>query len=166
MKELEKFKDLREVALKRYAVIAPLLEDGLEPAEARKRRADILAKETMVSERTLRRYLVAYREKGFDGLCTRQRADAGRPRVVSPELLAEAVSLKRELPQRSVRAVIEILEGEGRVKKSSLRPSTLARHFAKLGLMEIPKHPREAFGVSRKIIVIAFGKLTSSMARI
>lgn len=138
--------DPRDVALKRYALIAPLLEPGLEEAEARKRRREILANGTCpVSERTLRRYLAAYRERGFDGLCPKKRTDAGRPRAVTPELLAEAVALKRELPQRSVRSVIEILEEEGRVKRGMLRPATLARHFAKLGLMEIPKNPKGGF---------------------
>lgn len=138
-------KDPRDVALKRYAPIAPLLEDGLEPAEARQRRAEILAKETAVSERTLRRHLAAYREQGFDGLCPKRRLDAGKPRAVPVEVLEEAAALKRELPQRTVQRIIEILEGEGRVKRGTLRPSTLARHFTKRGLMEIPKTPKGGF---------------------
>ena len=138
-------RDPRDVALKRYAQIAPLLEDGLEPAEARRRRAEILSKEEAVSERTLRRYLAAYREKGFDGLCPKKRTDAGKTRAVAREVLEEAAALKQELPQRSVQRIIEILEGEGRAKRGALRPSTLARHFAKLGLMEMPKVPKGGF---------------------
>jgi len=138
--------DPREEALKRYALIAPLLEPGLEEAEAGRRRAEILEREARpVSERTLRRHLAAYREGGFDGLCPKRRTDAGKPRAVPPDVLEEAAALKRELPQRSVRRAIEILEGEGRVKQGVLRPSTLARHFAKLGLMEIPKTPKGGF---------------------
>ncbi len=138
-------KDPREAALKRYAQIAPLLEDGLEKAEAQKRRAEILEREPAVSERTLRRHLAAYREQGFGGLCPKKRTDAGRPRAVPAKVLEEAAALKRELPQRSVKRIIEILEGEGRVKRGLLRPSTLARHFTKLGLMEIPKVPKGGF---------------------
>jgi transposase InsO family protein len=138
--------DPRETALKRYALIAPLLEPALEEAEASRRRAEILERAPRpVSERTLRRHLAAYRERGFDGLCPKRRTDAGKPRAVQPEVLEEAAALKRELPQRSVRAVIEILEGEGRVKQGALRPSTLARHFAGLGLTEIPKITKGGF---------------------
>ena len=138
--------DPREKALKRYALIAPLLEPGLEEAEVRRRRREILENETCpVSERTLRRYLAAYRTRGFDGLCQQRRADTGKPRAVPPEVMEEAAALKRELPQRSVRHVIEILEEEGRVKKGVLHPSTLARHFTKRGLMEIPKTPKGGF---------------------
>ena len=138
--------DPRETALKRYVAVAPLLEPGLEAAEARRRRAEILNRETCpVSERTLRRYAAAYREQGFDGLCPKKRTDAGRLRAVRPEILEAAAELKRELPQRSVKRIIEILEGEGRAKRNALRPSTLARHFTKLGLMEIPKTPKGGF---------------------
>lgn len=138
--------DPRDVALKRYALIAPLLEPGLEEAEARQRRKEILANEARpVSDRTLRRYLAAYRERGFDGLCQKKRADSGSSRKIPAEVLETAAELKRELPLRSVRSVIEILEEEGRVKRGMLRPSTLARRFAKLGLMEIPKKPKGGF---------------------
>ena len=159
-------KDPRDVALKRYAPIAPLLEDGLEPAEARQRRAEILAKETAVSERTLRRHLAAYREQGFDGLCPKRRLDAGKPRAVPVEVLEEAAALKRELPQRTVQRIIEILEGEGRVKRGTLRPSTLARHFTKRGLMEILKTPRVVSAVSKRSIGTAFGRWISNTGRI
>jgi len=103
--------DPREVALNRFAIISPLLEPGLDPAEYRARRREILAKG--VAERTLSRYLKAYREGGFDGLFPKTRADQGQPRAIPAELLAKAVELKSELPQRSVERVIEILETEG-----------------------------------------------------
>ena len=139
-------KDPREEALKRYALIAPLLEPGLEEAEARQRREEILNRETRpVSARTLRRYAARYRGQGFDGLCPKRRLDAGKPRAVPPEVMEEAAALKRELPQRSVQRIIEILESEGRAKQGVLRPSTLARHFVKARLMEIPKTPKGGF---------------------
>ena len=142
-------KDPREAALKRYTLIAPLLEPGLEEAEARQRRKEI-RENRPVSARTLRRYAARYREQGFDGLCPKRRMDAGKPRAVSPEVMEEAAALKRELPQRSVRRVIEILEGEGRVKRGAIRASTLARHFQRLGLMEIPKAPKGGIRRFRK----------------
>ena len=103
--------DPRETALKRYVAVAPLFEPGLEAAEARRRRAEILNRETCpVSERTLRRYTAAYREQGFDGLCPKKRTDTGRPRAMPAKVLEEAAALKRELPQRSVKRIIEILD--------------------------------------------------------
>jgi transposase InsO family protein len=138
--------DPRDTALHRFELIAPLLEQNLEPAEKTLRREAILASQAAkgepISARTLRRYLQNYREQGFDGLYPRIRSDQGKPRALQEELLKAAVVLKQELPRRSVRQIIEILEGEGKVKAGVLRPSTVARHFKKLGLMDLEKHVR------------------------
>ncbi|MCL4517068.1 MAG: hypothetical protein M1379_16015 [Firmicutes bacterium] len=138
----------QEVALERYPLIAPLLEPGVEPGEMAARRREILLKERTregnpVSERTLRRYLSAYQKEGFAGLYPKTRRDNGCPRVLPQELLEQAMVLKSELPQRSVRKIVEILEGEGRVKEGQAKASTLARHFARAGLMQLPKKPSQ-----------------------
>ncbi len=75
--------DPRDVALRRFEMIAPLLEPDLEPAEKALRREAILASQEAkgepISARTLRRYLQNYREQGFDGLYPRTRSDQGNP---------------------------------------------------------------------------------------
>ena len=75
----------RDLDLRRYAIITPLLEPDLEPAEKSLHREAILASQEAkgepISARTLRRYLQIYREKGFDGLYPRTRYDQGKPSV-------------------------------------------------------------------------------------
>ena len=93
-----------ETALVRYEIIAPLLEKDLETAELRERREKVKV-EQGVSERTLRRYVAAYRHAGYAGLTRKERADAGSSRVVTEEILSAAIALKEELPQRSIRAI-------------------------------------------------------------
>ena len=136
--------DPRDIALLRFEMISPLLEPDLEPAEKALRREAVLASQEAkgkpISARTLRRYLQNYREQGFDGLYPRTRSDLGKPRVLQEELLKAAVLLKQELPRRSVRQIIEILEGEGKVNVGVLRPSTVSRHFNKSVLMDLEKH--------------------------
>lgn len=143
----------RDIALRRFEMIAPLLEPNLGRAEKALRREAILAAQeamgTPISERTLRRYLQNYREQGFDGLYPLTRSDQGKPRVMRAELLQAAVVLKQELPRRSVRQIIEILEGEDKVEKGVLRPSTVARHFKAMGLMDLEKRPRGKAGYRR-----------------
>jgi len=134
----EKKQNLQEIALTRFQLIAPLLEPDLEEAERRRRRKAILAK-TSYSERTIRRYVAAYREKGFAGLYPKTRIDAGKTRAIKKEILEEAAELKKELPERSIRQVIEILEGEGKIKPGTLRPSTVARQLDRLGVKKISK---------------------------
>jgi len=62
-----------ETALKRHEIIAPLLVPGLDGAEKRRIRREILEREG-ISERTLRRYLAAYREAGMKGSSPRSVA--------------------------------------------------------------------------------------------
>lgn len=121
-----------EKALKRYEIIAPLLAPGLEEAEKRRIRREILDRE-QISERTLRRYLAAYREKSYNGLLPKTRSDAGELKVITEDILDRAAELKQELPARSIRRIIRILEGEGVVAKGSIARSTLARHLLKMG---------------------------------
>lgn len=134
--------DPRDVALKKFMLIAPLLEPGLDKAELRYRRRNIIENyprfhNGTISEPTIRRYLKSYREAGFEGLYPKRRSDKGRPRVLTEDIMDAAAILKQELPQRSIRQIIEILEGEGRVKPGQLKPATVARHIVRLGLMKL-----------------------------
>ena len=121
-----------EKALKRHEIIAPLLVPDLDDAEKRRIRREILERE-QISERTLRRYLAAYREKSYEGLLPKTRSDNGELKVIPQDILDRAAELKQELPARSVRRIIRILEGEGVVAKGSIARSTLSRHLLKMG---------------------------------
>lgn len=145
----------QEVALFRYMVIAPLIEPGLERAELAKRRKDILSKEYQkpngktirFNERTLRQYLAAYREKGFEGLYLKGRSDAGQARVLTPEILDKACQLKAELPERSVRQILDMLKDE---EIQGVKASTLSRHLVKQGLIRALAKPERIFRRFRK----------------
>jgi len=148
-------KDPRDIALEKFMLIAPLLEPGLEKAEIRKRRQEILlgyprTHDGTISESTIRRYLKSYREEGFQGLYPKRRSDKGKPRVLTEDEMDAAAILKQELPQRSVRQIIEILEGEGRVGPGKLKPATVARHIVRLGLMKLSKEPAKGMKRFRK----------------
>ena len=147
--------DPREIALEKFILIAPLLEPGIDEAELRFRRQKIVSDYSgahfgTITERTIRRYLESYRKEGFQGLYPKQREDAGKPRVLTEDIMDAAAVLKQELPQRSVRQIIEILEGEGRVKPGQLKPATVARHIVRLGLNKISKEPAKGTKRFRK----------------
>ena len=132
---MDRERELRDVALARFQLIGPLLEPGLDPARWRQIRRDILARtdatgKPVISERTLRRHLQAYRTHGFAGLLPRRRKDAGQLRAMSPELLNEAIRLKQELPTRSMEDIRLILVSENWPGAEKLKPSTLARYLA------------------------------------
>lgn len=120
-------------ALKKHEMIAPLLNSDLDEAEKRRIRHEIIEREG-ISERTLRRYVAAYRDNHYEGLLPKERCDKGSLKGMTEELLEMAVELKQELPERSLRRIIKILEGEGYCKIGELKRSTLSRHFNSMGL--------------------------------
>jgi len=124
-----------ETMLTRYSIISPLLTEGLEAAEKRRRR-NVIIQGGAMSERTLRRFLEAYKMKGLEGLRPKLRADRGVRRALPDEIYEQAAALKEELPQRSVSRILDILEGEKQIRPGQIARSTLSRHLAKEGLTE------------------------------
>jgi transposase InsO family protein len=121
-----------EKLLQRFEMIAPLLNEDLDAFERRRLRAKILEASGM-SERSLRRYIQMYREKGYRSLAGVPRSDKGRLRTVPENVVAEAIKLRWELPSRSVGRIIEILEGERIIKPGEVARSSLSRHLNQRG---------------------------------
>jgi transposase InsO family protein len=110
----------KERALRRYALIAPLIEEGISALELARRKKVLLENEH-VCERTLRRWLVSYREKGFDGLVRGKRKDKGICKAIAPEVLELAEECRRELPRRSAGLIQDYLKTQGHeVARSTL----------------------------------------------
>jgi putative transposase len=120
---------LREEGLRRYRIIAPLLEEGLSESEKADIRRLIQSREG-ISERTLRRYVALFRKGGFDALLPRERRDKGTSKAIPGEALELAAEMRRELPSRSARRIQQLLASDGyRVARS-----TLERHLRERGL--------------------------------
>lgn len=124
-------KKAEEIAEKRAELILPLMEKGLDPALAREKRRRI-CKEAGLSERTLRRYLTEYRAQGFMGLKPKGK-ERLKAEAISPELLEQAILLRREVPSRSVAQIIQILEWEGKAKPGEIKRSTLQEKLSERG---------------------------------
>jgi len=121
-----------QTSTERFQMIVRLLDDELCAAEKRRIRLEIL--ETYgISERTLRRYLENYRKYGLKGLEPAGRPEAGSFKAIPNDVLELAMQYKRELPERSTRNIITILEKEGHVEKGSISRSTLSHNLLALG---------------------------------
>jgi len=99
--------EARTVALSRWQVLRPHLEDGAPLTRA--------ARHAGVPLRTAQRWLMSYRADGLAGLARRQRADRGRRRVPD-ELVAviEGLALRRPAPTIATvhRRAVEVAERE------------------------------------------------------
>ena len=116
----------------RFEMIAPLLAGGLSAAEKRRVRQEIMEKHG-ISERTLRRWQENYNKDGLKGLEPVGRPEAGTFKAIPGGILELAMQYRRELPERSVRSIVTILEKEGHIKKGEVSRSTLTHNLLKLG---------------------------------
>jgi transposase len=71
----------RNLAMKQYEFSTPLLEQNKAEAIS----WEETAKQARFSEKTLRRWVKAFRHKGLVGLARQRRKDIGKKRSVSPE---------------------------------------------------------------------------------
>ena len=129
-----------EIALFRYNVIAEVVTEPngstrqrLMEAIARRQHDIPYSDRTTIGKRTLQRWVKDYQEHGLKGLEPEERLDAGQNRAIPPDLVEAAAALRREMPGRSVRQVIEILEMAGKAPRGVLKRSTLAEALIRAG---------------------------------
>ena len=121
-----------ETSTERFEIIAPLLAGELCVGEKRRHRHEIMEKHG-IAERTLRRWVEKYRKHGLRGLEPKPSSQAGTFKAIPKEILELAMECRKELPERSVRNIITILEKEGHIEKGSVSRSTLTHNLASLG---------------------------------
>lgn len=112
-----------EIAANRLKLISPLLDTALDRDKKQMLKEQICI-QSGLSERTIRRYLNLYREKGFEGLKPRNPGRGGNS-VIPEDVLQEAIVLRREIPKRSISELIRILEWEGKAEPGTIKRSTL-----------------------------------------
>jgi len=133
-----------EIALFRYTLILPLLRHDRQRDGAKCQIREAIAAQQhviphsgrcTVSVPTLRRWEKDYLAGGFDALKPKPRTDRGASRALSAETIARAEALKRELPSRSTRAVVDILKRDAAspVTEERIAPRTLSRQLAARG---------------------------------
>jgi len=148
-----------QMAPARYALIAPIVsrQTPLAHGELRHwlretagRSYDLPGGRRMaVSERTLERYLAAYRKGGRDALKPQARPAKGTTKL-DAALLQQAMDLRRERPSRSVEQLIFLLEESGAAPPDRLAASTLARQLRKASMSRAQVMEKAASGTFRR----------------
>lgn len=129
---MKEHKRAESVAEQRFHLISPLLAEGVDPAKEKQIKASI-GEQFGVSERTLRRYIAAYRTAGFEGLKPKGRESSKLDDAIPAHLLEQAILLRREVPSRSVSSIIQIMEWEGLAAEGQLKRSTLQEKLTERG---------------------------------
>jgi putative transposase len=141
----------------RYSLIAPIVsrQTPMAPGELKAYLAQTAAQvyhipgsnKSMVSVRTLERYISQYRKGEWDGLKPK-----GRIRKMNlsipPAVLQEAIRLRQQRPERSVEQIIFILVEGGLADAGTIAQSTLSRHLRKAGVSRkdlLPASPDKGF---------------------
>lgn len=131
-----------EIALFRYGLIAQLLHDPPEAGQQEKLLREIAAKtydipyskRTRVGVTTLRRYINAYQEGGFDALRPTRRSDHGKPRAFSEEVLQRAIELREEHPGRTTSMLVHLLKRDPEINlEGPVNTHTLTTHLRQHG---------------------------------
>jgi transposase InsO family protein len=130
-----------QIALARYKLISPVLaEPGRVQNEYFRGQAD---KEhelphygcRRLSVSTLKLWLRRYREKGFEGLKPRARADQGRPRRLGEQSLAAIRGKCKAYPHWSAQMLYEDLLASDQLGDPPVCYNTLLRAIAREGLL-------------------------------
>jgi transposase InsO family protein len=122
------------IAFERYKIISPILTAMEQNAD--KGKIGFLKSEACglagISRKTLTRWLDRYAQNGLGGLKYQPGTDVSK-KLISGDLVKEAILLRREVPTRSITQIIEILEMEGKAPKGFLKRSTLQDRLREAG---------------------------------
>ncbi len=137
----------KQKALWRLGVLGPLVSARLEHGDrcrlfeeaAARCYEDDEGRRIEVTARTVEEWYYRYLHGGFQALEPRERSDAGKSRVISPEIAELIVTVKREKPRRSIRRLIRMLERAGKVRPGELKHSTVHRLLQGRGLSARPR---------------------------
>lgn len=106
------------------------------------------SRRTRVAAETIRDWLSAYRQGGFDALRPQVRRDQGRARAIPREIADLLCQIKDERPALSVGAVIEQARSVAAGDELHLAPATVHRLLSRHGLMD--KRPKEPTSKDRR----------------
>jgi putative transposase len=129
-----------EVALFRFGLIAPLLNNQVDDAKAYLEKICSQVHDVPYygrreySERTIRRWLWDYRRDNLDGLKPKSRKDKGSSRVISEELGKKIIEFRQENPAFSVMLLYEKMVKEGLILRYEVSYYSVYRYLKQRNL--------------------------------
>jgi len=132
----------KKIALFRFSLIAPLLNQTFKEATAKAYLESVSAKVYDVpfygtkeyAPETIKGWLLDYRKHGIEGLYPHSRADKGMPRLLSEEVKQYILDAKDYCPQRSAKSIYHELIAKGLISPKGISLSTIQRFIKNHGL--------------------------------
>lgn len=128
---------MKEIALFRYALIAPLINDtSTAPSKsqyyqelAKKKYVLPNGREVMYAAGTFKAWYLDYQKKGFDALYPKTRSDIGMTRTMDQETKHRIHELKEKFPYITATMVYQKLLEEGFITTTSTSLTTITRYI-------------------------------------
>lgn len=133
-------KEREKVALFRYGLIAPLLNEqvdakGYFEGLSGKVHSIPYYGERTVAEKTIKEWLLRYRRQGFDALKPKKRTDQGNSRRLSKEDQDQILHIRKKFLHMPVSVFYEHLIELGEITKNQISYSTINRLLKKHNLV-------------------------------
>lgn len=154
----DKVKKEDAVAFFRFSVISPMLNapkghiDATAKKLAKTEFNDIVNQKMVTFHyRTIYTYYMNYKKHGFEGLKPKRYKNKGSHPSVPDEYIKHILELKEELPSRSAKKIITMLELAGKIEKDSLHVRTVNRILKHYGYTTIDlKNSSRVYGKHEK----------------
>ena len=147
----------QKVALFRYALIAPILNETYTQATAKEYLESVCSKNYDVpyygkrefSPATLKTWLLYYRKHGIDGLKPSRRSDKGNTRALSEAAKEYITMVKTQAPEKAIISIYHELLAKGIIEAGSVSPSSIQRfvHNHNLNKAKTVPKDRRAFSM-------------------
>ena len=132
----------REIALFRFSLIAPILNNTYPNKTVKDYLEEICAKvydsplglKKEYAPSTIKEWLRLYKTKGIDGLYPKNRSDKGESRKLKAEVNELVISLKKANPKRTAKSIYQEIIITTKVKPFELSLSTVQRYIKNLDL--------------------------------
>lgn len=133
-------KEREQVALFRYGLIAPLLNEQVNSNEYLKELEGKVHSipsygERKIAAKTVKEWLLHYRRNGFEALKPKKRADRGNSRRLSPDDQDHILEVRKKSLHMPVSVFYEQLIEQGEIAKNQISYSTINRLLKKHNLI-------------------------------
>ena len=151
--KLEKENDKNAIALFKFAIVAPLVNNNYDYKSkeefyriaALKKYTLPNGKETILTAGTIKRWFIEYKNNGFDALKPRTRTDAGLSRKIPAECINKVEEIKEQYPHITGKGIYTKLIENGDILTKNVSLASLYRFLNNNHFHTHNKPERKAF---------------------